>query len=188
LSRTLTKPLKVDGEEFGHSRNVQASPPPPTSKPNGKTHIVFDNTTVYASPVAKKTALQHGVPLSKVRGTGPDGRIVLQDVESYNSFLSTTNPSALPQMSEEYTDIPVSAMCRVIGMRLVQSKHDSPHYYLTIDIQMDKISKLRESFNKTLRGNAVKLSVNDFIVKAAALALVDVPEPNSVWMGEVIRQ
>lgn len=81
-------------------------------------------------------------------------------------------------------------MRRTIGSRLTQSKQEVPHYYLTADINMDKVLKLREVFNKTLgeKDKSAKLSVNDFIVKATACALADVPEANSAWLGEVIRQ
>jgi pyruvate dehydrogenase E2 component (dihydrolipoamide acetyltransferase) len=81
-------------------------------------------------------------------------------------------------------------MRRTIGQRLTQSKTEVPHYYLTVDIDMGKTMKLREVFNQSMAGKegATKLSVNDFIVKAAACALRDVPEVNAAWMGEVIRQ
>jgi pyruvate dehydrogenase E2 component (dihydrolipoamide acetyltransferase) len=81
-------------------------------------------------------------------------------------------------------------MRRVIGQRLTQSKQELPHYYVTVDIDMTKVSKLREVFNTSLAGKegAVKISVNDFIMKACALALAQVPEANSAWLGEVIRQ
>ena len=92
--------------------------------------------------------------------------------------------------SADYIDIPVSNMRRVIGQRLTAAKQELPHYYLTADINMDKVIKLREVFNKTLgeKDKAAKLSVNDFIVKATACALSDVPEANSAWLGEYIRQ
>jgi pyruvate dehydrogenase E2 component (dihydrolipoamide acetyltransferase) len=81
-------------------------------------------------------------------------------------------------------------MRRTIGSRLTESKQGRPHYYLTVDINMDKVLKLREVFNKALmeKDKTSKLSVNDFIVKAASCALADVPEVNSAWLGEVIRQ
>jgi pyruvate dehydrogenase E2 component (dihydrolipoamide acetyltransferase) len=133
--------------------------------------------------------------LSKVKGSGPEGRILREDVEKYQpSALAASGPTAgfpAPAApSPEYTDTPVSNMRRVIGSRLQQSKQEVPHYYLTADINMDKVLKLREVFNKTLgeKDKSAKLSVNDFIVKATACALADVPEANSAWLGEVIRQ
>lgn len=136
--------------------------------------------------------MERGIPLSKVKGSGPEGRIIREDVEKYEAPASS---SASPQASldqsaqqPEYTDIPVSNMRRTIGARLTQSKQELPHYYLTVDINMDKVMKLREVFNKTLAEKGAKLSVNDFVVKAVACALKDVPEANSAWLGEVIRQ
>ena len=79
-------------------------------------------------------------------------------------------------------------MRRTIGSRLTEAKRDRPHYYLTVDIDMGKVLNLREVFNKALADKGSKLSVNDFIVKAVGLALADVPEANTSWMGEYIRQ
>jgi pyruvate dehydrogenase E2 component (dihydrolipoamide acetyltransferase) len=80
-------------------------------------------------------------------------------------------------------------MRRTIGSRLTQSKQEIPHYYVTVDINMDKVLKLRQVFNKSLseKEGGAKLSVNDFVVKATQLALADVPEANSAWLGDTIR-
>ncbi|KAH8120408.1 dihydrolipoamide acetyltransferase [Phellopilus nigrolimitatus] len=143
---------------------------------------------IFASPIAKKIALERGIPLSKVKGTGPNGRIIREDVEKFKTPAAGAAAPAAP--SEDYVDIPVSNMRRTIGTRLTQSKQDIPHYYLTVSIDMSKVSKLREVFNKTLgeKDKAAKLSVNDFILKAVSCALVDVPEANSAWLGETMRQ
>ena len=145
---------------------------------------------IFASPIAKKIALERGIPLAQIKGTGPNGRIIREDVESYKPAQATptaSQPSAaqLP----DYVDTPVTNMRRTIGARLTQSKQEIPHYYLTVDIHMDKVLRLREVFNKSLseKDKSAKLSVNDFIVKAVACALADVPEANSAWLGEVIR-
>ncbi|KAG1755161.1 pyruvate dehydrogenase [Suillus paluster] len=151
---------------------------------------------IFASPIAKKIALERGIPLAQVKGTGPEGRIIREDIEKYQppaaiASAVTAASSVGPATSlPEYTDTPVSNMRRVIGSRLTQSKQELPHYYLTVEINMDKVMKLREVFNKTLgeKDKAAKLSVNDFILKAVACALNDVPEANSAWLGEVIRQ
>lgn len=150
---------------------------------------------IFASPVAKKIALERGIPLAKVKGSGPNGRILREDVEKYQpSALAAAGPTAgfpAPAApSPDYIDTPVSTMRRTIGTRLTQSKQEVPHYYLTVDINMDKVIKLREVFNKSLaeKDKSAKLSVNDFILKASALALADVPEANSAWLGETIRQ
>ncbi|EIN14172.1 pyruvate dehydrogenase [Punctularia strigosozonata HHB-11173 SS5] len=147
---------------------------------------------IFASPIAKKIALERGIPLAKVKGTGPDGRIIREDVENYKPEGATTATTSTPQPHAslpDYEDIPVTNMRRTIGTRLTQSKQDVPHYYLTVDINMDKVLKLRQVFNKALseKEGGAKLSVNDFIVKAVGCALADVPEANSAWLGETIR-
>jgi len=145
---------------------------------------------IFASPIAKKIALERGVPLSKVKGTGPNGRIIREDVEKYKPELASAGVGspAPADPSADYVDIPLSNMRRTIASRLAESKVQSPHFYLTVDIQMDKVLKLREVFNKSLAEKGAKLSINDFVVKAVAKALEDIPEANSAWLGEVIRQ
>jgi pyruvate dehydrogenase E2 component (dihydrolipoamide acetyltransferase) len=130
--------------------------------------------------------LERGIPLSKVKGTGPGGRIIREDVEKYKPASAVASSPADP--TADYVDIPLSNMRRTIAARLAESKVQSPHYYLTVDIQMDKVLKLREVFNKSLAERGAKLSINDFIVKAVAKALEDVPEANSAWLGDIIRQ
>jgi len=131
--------------------------------------------------------------LAKIKGTGPSGRIVREDVEKWTAPAAAPTPSApvaqQAAATADYVDVPVSNMRRTIGARLTQSKQELPHYYLTVEVNMDKVLKLREVFNKTLgeKDKSAKLSVNDFIVKATACALSDVPEANSAWLGEVIR-
>ena len=144
---------------------------------------------IFVSPVAKKIALERGIPLSRVKGTGPGGRIIRGDVENYKAPASASAgvPTSVQPPTADYVDTPVSNMRRTIGARLTQSKQELPHYYLTVDINMDKVLKLREVFNSTLSEKDMKLSVNDFVVKATACALADVPEANSAWLGDVIR-
>jgi pyruvate dehydrogenase E2 component (dihydrolipoamide acetyltransferase) len=153
---------------------------------------------IFASPIAKKLALEQGIPLSKVKGSGPGGRIIKSDIESYKpSAAGGVSASAPSTSGPAYTDIPLSNMRRVIGQRLKQSKIEIPNFYLTSEINVDKILKLREVFNAAAKAKEggkdgvkgdTKLSVNDFIVKGAALALKDVPEVNSGWFEDFIRQ
>lgn len=177
----------------------EASPAPPApeavqSTPKQEVAELQPGKRIFASPIAKKIALEKGIPLSKVKGTGPSGRIIREDVDNYKpapAAASSTAPAAAQTPaaapSSDYVDTPISNMRRTIGTRLTQSKQELPHYYLTVDITMDKVMKLREVFNKTLSEKDQKLSVNDFIVKAVACALADVPEANSAWLEEVIR-
>jgi pyruvate dehydrogenase E2 component (dihydrolipoamide acetyltransferase) len=150
----------------------EPSPPNTPSRPE-----LPKGDRIFASPIAKKIALERGIPLSKIKGTGPDGRIIREDVEKYTPepASSTASPSATTGPSADYVDIPLSNMRRTIAARLAESKVQSPHYYLTVDIQMDKVFKLREVFNKSLAEKGAKLSINDFVVKAVAKALEDVP-------------
>ncbi|KAF8496665.1 pyruvate dehydrogenase [Gautieria morchelliformis] len=194
----------------------QSSAPPPREEPSQPTSAPPSSTTepsspaqhqagppksvdrdlpkgdrIFASPIAKKIALERGIPLAQLNGSGPDGRIIRSDVESYtppSSASTTTASPSLPisTLDPPYTDIPVSNMRRTIGQRLSKSKQEVPHYYVTVEIDMGRLLKLREVFNQKL-DKPDKLSVNDFIVKGVALALRDVPEANSAWLGESIR-
>jgi len=183
-------PPKQPNEDPQPEQRKDSQPQPQSSeasKPAPKADLEFAKDRILASPIAKKLALERGIPLSKIKGSGPEGRIIRQDIESYKSSApADISTSGAP----EYIDIPVSNMRRTIGARLTQSKQELPHYYLTVNIDMGKVLKLREVFNKGLaeKDKGAKLSVNDFIVKASALALAEVPEANSAWLGEVIRQ
>ncbi|KAN0060401.1 hypothetical protein ACQY0O_007731 [Thecaphora frezii] len=171
---------------------------------------------IFATPVARRIAQEKGIPLDKIKGSGPEGRIIKADVENYKpepaAAASAPAPSAsklaaaaapapakgtAAASSADYTDIPVSNMRRVIASRLTESKSTVPHYYVSIDVEMDKVLKLREVFNKAAsekagkdveKAKAAKLSVGDFITKAAAVALKEVPDVNSAWYGDFIRQ
>lgn len=113
------------------------------------------------------------------------------DVEKYKpSAEKGAGLAPLVAPAEDYIEIPVTNMRRTIGTRLTQSKSEVPHYYLTVSIDMTKVTKIREVFNKSLgeKDKSAKLSVNDFIMKAVACASADVPEANSAWLGETIRQ
>lgn len=183
-------------EKTPEAPKQESKPEPTESKPKSESKPELSSgARIFASPIAKKIALERGIPLGQIKGSGPAGRIIREDVEKYKTPAPSASASSTPATSTgssaqlpEYTDTPVSNMRRVIGARLTQSKQELPHYYVTVDINMDKVLKLREVFNKTLAEKGAKLSVNDFIVKAVALALKDVPEANSAWLGEVIRQ
>ncbi|NXM53444.1 ODP2 dehydrogenase, partial [Illadopsis cleaveri] len=148
---------------------------------------------VVVSPLAKKLAAEKGIDLAQVKGTGPDGRITKKDVESFvpSKAAPAAAPGAVPAAAVApegtFTDIPISNIRRVIAQRLIQSKQTIPHYYLSIDVNMGKVLVLRKELNQEV-SEKIKLSVNDFIIKAAALACLKVPEANSSWMDTVIRQ
>ncbi|CAO3692114.1 unnamed protein product [Umbelopsis ramanniana] len=155
---------------------------------------------VKASPIAQKIANERKIDLSQVKGSGPGGRIVKEDVENYKpAAASASKPAAAAAAKPAaanapttaagpaYTDVPTTNMRRVIATRLLESKTTMPHYYLTSEINMEKINKLREVLNSSAN-NEYKLSVNDFIIKASGLALKKVPEVNASWQGDFIRQ
>merc|ERR1719461_804136 len=167
------------------------SAPKPVSTPTGG--------RVFASPAAKRVAAEKGIDLSQIKsGSGMDGMITSKDVESFKpaavapapSSLLTSFPAASPQDlagSGVYSDAEASGIRKVIAKRLQQSKHEIPHYYLTVECRMDKIMALRKEINATYEKEGVKLSVNDFVIKAVALACKRVPECNSAWMETFIR-
>ncbi len=155
---------------------------------------------VFASPLARRMAEQSGVDLNALRGTGPHGRIVKADIEgALSSGAPARAPSAAPmavpnyataplppsQPGVAYEDVPASNMRRVVAQRLQESKQQVPHFYLTIDCEIDALLKLRADLNA--RSDAYKLSVNDFVVRASALALRKLPKVNASWMGTAIR-
>ncbi|KAJ9079433.1 pyruvate dehydrogenase complex dihydrolipoamide acetyltransferase component (E2), variant 2 [Entomophthora muscae] len=149
---------------------------------------------VFASPLAKKLANEKGIELSDITGTGPNSRITKADVENHQPSTKRSSPPAPvsaapapPSTSGAYTDIPLSNIRKVIATRLTESKQQIPHYYLTVEANVDKVMKLRQHLNGIAK-DGYKLSVNDFVAKAAALAMKDVPDVNSAWHGDFIRQ
>lgn len=131
------------------------------------------------SPAAKKLALEKGVPLSQVKGTGPGGRITKSDIEKYKPAASSApTPSGTPTAS--YEDIPASSMRKTIANRLTQSMNQNPHYFVSGTLSVSKLLKLRAALNASANG-AYKLSLNDFMIKAVAVACKKVPIVNSSW-------
>src|SRR5690625_4212755 len=139
-----------------------------------------DDGRIKASPLAKKMAEEKGIDLSDVDGSGPDGRIVKKDIDNY-----TTSASSATFASEESEDIRVSQMRKTIARRLSESKFTSPHFYVTVDIDMEAAMEARKGINEI---SDVKISFNDIIVKACSVALRRHPSINSSWMEDVIRQ
>lgn len=143
---------------------------------------IAPGTRRFASPLARRLAAQWHVNLLEVQGTGPRGRIVRRDVEAARDRAPV---AAAPQASRAAgRRVPHSGMRRAIARRLTESKQQVPHFYLTVDCRMDALLALRAQANQ---GGAVKLSVNDFIVRAAALALREVPEVNASWHDDTIE-
>jgi len=149
---------------------------------------VASNDRVYASPLAKKLADERGIDLNYVQGSGENGRIVKRDVDHYQPHPNGTTTSAGKSMgltTETFTDEPVTQMRKTIARRLAESKFTAPHFYLTLDIDMDQAISFRSSVNAT---EGFKISYNDMVIKAVALALRKHPTVNSAWMGDFIRR
>lgn len=153
---------------------VTAARAPPATRTGGR---------IFASPLARSLAAAKGIDLSQLQGTGPNGRIIASDLD--NAATQTFIPGL---SASSYADSETSAIRQTIAKRLSQSKQTIPHYYLTVEIEVDQLIKLREQMNRMLAKENVKLSINDFIIKAAALACKQVPEANSSWQETFIRQ
>ena len=137
------------------------------------------NGRLKASPLARKLAEERGINVAQIPGSGESGRIVKRDVEAFNG----SNAMAAPGV-ERFTEVGVSQMRKTIARRLAESKFSAPHFYLTVSIQMDTAMDARKSINSA---GEVKISFNDMVVKAAALALKKHPAVNSSWMEDRIR-
>jgi pyruvate dehydrogenase E2 component (dihydrolipoamide acetyltransferase) len=163
---------------------------------------------VFASPLARRIAADKGLDLAQVKGSGPYGRIVKADVEAAKSgVVSAAAPAvavaaAAPAMAvsasaetvkkmftdRQYTEIQLDGMRKTIAARLTEAKQTIPHFYLRRSVNLDPLMTFREALNGQLAGRGVKLSVNDFIIKACALALQAVPAANAVWAGDRVLQ
>jgi pyruvate dehydrogenase E2 component (dihydrolipoamide acetyltransferase) len=150
-----------------------------------------DNERIIASPLARRMGTQAGLDLSRIAGSGPHGRIVKRDIEAALSGQPqkpAATPAAAPVVSSDqpYTEVPNSTMRQVIARRLGESKRDIPHFYLSVDCELDALLGLRADLNGRGEGT-YKLSVNDFVVRAVALALAKVPGANATWTDAAVR-
>ena len=168
----------------------------PVSTPEQSNSSSSDNERIKASPLAKKMAAEKGYDLSQVKGSGDNGRIVKKDIENFTPSAqptlstgekSTSAPVELPKVvgEESYEEVSVSQMRKTIARRLSESKFTAPHFYLTMEINMDKAIEARKSLNEI---SPVKISFNDMVVKATAAALRQHPDVNVYWLGDKIRK
>jgi pyruvate dehydrogenase E2 component (dihydrolipoamide acetyltransferase) len=176
----------------------------PTAAP-----VASGGARVFASPLARRIAKEKGLDLGAVKGSGPHGRIVRADVEGAQpgaakpaAAVVAETPKAAPAPSagmptgmaaetvmkmyadRAYEEVPLDGMRRTIAARLTEAKQTIPHFYLRREVRLDALMAFREQLNKQLEGRGVKLSVNDFIIKACAMALQAVPNANAVWAGD----
>ncbi|MCA0927378.1 pyruvate dehydrogenase complex dihydrolipoamide acetyltransferase [Ruegeria profundi] len=195
-------PEAAAGNEAAAPAASEAPAPAPTAP------VKADGGRIFASPLARRIAAQKGLDLSQIKGSGPHGRIVKADVETATASAPASAPAsaqaahapaaapagpsadAVAKMYEgrEYEEIKLDGMRKTIAARLSEAKQTIPHFYLRRDIKLDALLKFRGQLNKQLEGRGVKLSVNDFIIKAVANALQQVPECNAVWAGDRVLQ
>jgi pyruvate dehydrogenase E2 component (dihydrolipoamide acetyltransferase) len=193
------------------SKNQDKSEPTPSKPAHATPSPPSGGNRIFATPAARKFAEEKNLSLSSIEGTGPDGGIVKADVEAYLASKPSPSEKSVSRTDQHvsggappkgvapiddlsYTDIPNTQIRRITAKRLLQSKQTIPHYYLSLDIRVDKLLQLRGDLNASLDASkkkdapTKKLSLNDFVIKAAALALQKVPEVNSTWTDEYIRQ
>uniref|UniRef100_A0A8C9YBC9 Acetyltransferase component of pyruvate dehydrogenase complex n=1 Tax=Sander lucioperca TaxID=283035 RepID=A0A8C9YBC9_SANLU len=170
-----------------------AAPAAATPSPAAAAPAAPRKGRVFASPLAKKLAAEKGINLAQVSGSGPDGRITRKDIDSFvppkAAPVSDAHTFSVFTSNARSTNLKCiyASLLQVIAQRLMQSKQTIPHYYLSVDVNMDQVLELRKELNEVKAQN-IKLSVNDFIIKASALSCLKVPECNSSWMDTVIRQ
>jgi pyruvate dehydrogenase E2 component (dihydrolipoamide acetyltransferase) len=152
-----------------------------------------DAERVKASPLARKLAAEHAIDLASVKGTGPDGRITKEDVEVLIAAEARPKPAASPVAGPtgprggEFESVPLSRIRQTIGRRLSESKQQAPHFYVTVEVDMDAALRARQQLNETLEDQK-RVSVNDFALKATALALRKFPNLNSALVEGAIRR
>ena len=188
----------------------EAAPAASPSAPAAATAPKAAGARVFASPLARRIAAEKGIDLAAISGSGPHGRIIKADVEAAKPGATAApapaaapvaaTAAAAPAMAtsasaetvkkmfadRDYTEMALDGMRKTIAARLTEAKQTIPHFYLRRDVQLDALMAFRATLNKQLEGRGVKLSVNDFIIKACANALQTVPDCNAVWAGDRI--
>ncbi|RLJ60008.1 pyruvate dehydrogenase E2 component (dihydrolipoamide acetyltransferase) [Litoreibacter meonggei] len=203
IGETSSKPTETPRSKTEDPKNDAPTPAAAPAAAPSKS----DGERIFASPLARRIAADKGIDLADLKGSGPKGRIVKADVEGAKATpkaqqaTSTDAPAgaaSAPAMASgpttdqvrkmyegrEYEEQPLDGMRKTIAARLTEAKQSVPHFYLRRDIQLDALLKFRATLNKQLEARGVKLSVNDFIIKACALALQQVPDANAVWAGD----
>ncbi|MSR36726.1 MAG: pyruvate dehydrogenase complex dihydrolipoamide acetyltransferase [Gemmatimonadetes bacterium] len=166
-----------------------AQPAARPARPVGDSAPAAEGGRLKASPLAKRLAREAGVELTGLRGSGPGGRIVKRDVEE--AAERAPAPAAAPAWSmggPDFEDLKVSQMRKTIARRLTESLAPVPHFFLTVDVDMDRAQQARSRINGLLESRNEKISLNDLVIRAAASALRQHPAVNSAWMGDHIRR
>ncbi len=181
VAAQVAAPPEVKKEVSAPVTTSKATPAPVVSSSSSSS-----DDRLKASPLARRLANEKGVDLSKVMGSGNDGRIVKRDIDWFKPGMSVQSSGGFSNAvtEESYDEIAVSQMRKTIAKRLAESKFTAPHFYLTIEIDMDNAISARESINAV---TGSKVSFNDFVIKAVAAALGQHPKINSSWLGDKIR-
>jgi pyruvate dehydrogenase E2 component (dihydrolipoamide acetyltransferase) len=172
---------------------------PPAAPASAPVVATKEGQRIFASPLARRLATDANLDLGRIHGSGPHGRIVKADIDSAKTSgaaaaaapaprLAAAAPAPAPAMplpTEGFTELPLSTMRKVIARRLMESKQTIPHFYLTIEAEIDALLALRAQLNAKA-GEGVKLSVNDLVIKACGMALAKVPRANAIWGGDKI--
>ena len=193
-STSKESPAKIDQPPAENQSQPQSQPQQQQQQQQpAEEHAASENGRMKASPLAKRLAAEKGIDLKSVQGTGDEGRITKRDIENFKpSQAPQQQQAASPQKAVaqapagqvSFDEVPVSQMRKVIAKRLAESKFSAPHFYLTMVIDMDKAVESRAKINET---SPVKISFNDFVLKACAVALKQHPQVNSSWLGDKIR-
>ncbi|ALG90168.1 MULTISPECIES: pyruvate dehydrogenase complex dihydrolipoamide acetyltransferase [Actibacterium] len=186
-------------------KEAAAAPVAPAAAPAPAAPVAGGGARVFASPLARRIAADKGLDLAQLTGSGPHGRIIKADVEGATAAPEAAAPAAAAPVpaattampagpatetvlkmyqGREFEEIKLDGMRKTIAARLTEAKQTIPHFYLRRDIRLDALLKFRGQLNRQLETRGVKLSVNDFIIKACALALQQVPDANAVWAGD----
>jgi pyruvate dehydrogenase E2 component (dihydrolipoamide acetyltransferase) len=197
------EPSGADAPGSAKGTGDKTAPPPAAPSPPAGPATKPAGDRIFASPLAKRLAKEAGLDLGQINGSGPHGRIVKADVEKAKAApkpaaappvaaepaAAKPAPAAAPEVGPPYIEVPNSSMRKVIAKRLGAAKRDMPHFYLTIDCDIEALLKLREELNgRSPEGDgAWKISVNDFVIRAVALALRAYPNANCSWTEEAIR-
>ncbi|MBE7412185.1 MAG: 2-oxo acid dehydrogenase subunit E2 [Leptospiraceae bacterium] len=198
ISNPIPEPAKASSKAIEEpvKPSVQVDPPPSSVKvlePPPKSFGIPVKGKLIASPLAKSIALDKGLDITKVEGTGPGGRILKRDVLGFISNGKSQNRGRLNSAVTEDEIIEISGMRQVIAKRLHDAKNNIPHFYLNLEFDAEPVFELRKKINSDLKSLAEKkkeepesVSINDMITKACSIALVKVPEANSSWRGDHI--
>jgi pyruvate dehydrogenase E2 component (dihydrolipoamide acetyltransferase) len=192
ISKILEEDLKAEAPKEAEPEpvpvvtEVKEEPKPVTVVPTPEPVVVTnyaatDNENLKISPLAKKMAEEKGIDVNSIIGSGDDGRIVKRDIDNFNSSTSNT-PAFIGK--ESFIEEPLSQMRKTIARRLGESKFSAPHFYLTMEINMDKTIIARQAINTVA---PVKISFNDIVIKGVAQSLNEHPKVNASWLGDKIR-